>query len=83
MESYPSPKTFLTLRAERVEKLKTKEARKQLAELLELKIENGYIVLEDQQLANKLIKYLCYKLFQDKETDNLIEVNQVVNDHVR
>lgn len=83
MESYPSPKTFLTLRAERVEKLKTKETRKQLAELLELKIENGYIVLEDQQLANKLIKYLCYKLFQDKETDNLIEVNQVVNDHVR
>lgn len=26
MESYPSPKIFLTLRAERVEKLKTKEA---------------------------------------------------------
>ena len=82
MESYPSPKTFLTLKAERVEKLKAEEKRKDLAKLLELKFENGYIVLENQEQTIKLIKYLCYKLFQDKETDNLIEVKQVVNDHV-
>lgn len=37
------------------------------------------IVIADQEQANQLIKYLCYKIFQDKETDKLIVVSSVVN----
>lgn len=82
MNAYTAPKTFLTLRAQRVEKLNSVEGRKEVAERLNLRINDGKIVLEEQEQANQLIKYLCYKIFQDKETDKLIEVNSVVNDNV-
>ena len=82
MGRYTSPKTFLTLRAQRVEKLKSSEGREEVAKLLKLKTDESKIVIDDQEQANQLIKYLCYKIFQDKETDKLIEVSSVVNEDV-
>lgn len=83
MKSYTSPKTFLTLREQRVEKLKSAEGRTEISELLNLQVINKEIAVEGQEQASQLIKYLCYKIFQDKETDNLIEVTSVVNDNVQ
>lgn len=83
MKGYTSPKTFLTLRGQRVEKLKSAEGRNEISELLNLQVMDEEIAVEDQEQASQLIKYLCYKIFQDKETDNLIEVTSVVNDNVR
>ena len=82
MGRYTSPKTFLTLRAQRVEKLKSSEGREEVAKLLKLNTDESKIVIDNQEQANQLIKYLCYKIFQDKETDKLIEVSSVVNEDV-
>lgn len=82
MNAYTSPKTFLTLREERVGKLADNEKRIEVAKLLTLQMEDEQIVISTQEEANKLIKYLCYKIFQDKETDKLIEVNSVVKENV-
>lgn len=82
MSRYTSPKTFLTLKIQRVEKLKSFAGRDEIARLLGLKTDEAKIVIDDQEQTNQLIKYLCYKIFQDKETDNLIEVSSVVNEDV-
>lgn len=82
MSRYTSPKTFLTLRVQRVEKLKSFSGRVEIAELLGLKTDKAKIIIDDQEQANQLIKYLCYKILQDKETDNLIEVSSVINEDV-
>ena len=82
MKGYSSPKTFLTLREQRVEKLNSIEGRGEIAEILKLQISETGIIISEQKQANQLIKYLCYKIFQDKETDNLIEVNSIINDNV-
>lgn len=83
MKRYTSPKTFLTLRQQRVDKLTTKEGRQVIAKLLQLNItDDSEIIVDTQEQANQLIKYLCYKIFQDKETDNLIEVASVLNDNI-
>ena len=82
MSRYTSPKTFLTLKIQRVEKLKSSAGRDEIAKLLGLKTDETKIVIDDQEQTNQLIKYLCYKIFQDKETDKLIEVSSVVNEDV-
>ena len=83
MKSYTSPKTFLTLKQQRLDKLNTLEGRSEIANRLQLSTkDSAEIIIDTQEKANQLIKYLCYKIFQDKETDNLIEVNSVLNDNV-
>ena len=83
MESYTSPKTFLSLKPLRMDKLQTPAGRVEIAKRLRINITESYdLIIDNQVQANQLIKYLCYKIFQDKETDNLIEVNSVVNDNV-
>lgn len=82
MSRYTSPKTFLTLRVQRVEKLRSSAGREEIAKLLGFKTDETKIVIDDQEQTNQLIKYLCYKIFQDKETDKLIEVSSVVNEDV-
>lgn len=83
LAAYTSPKTFLTIKSQRVDKLKNESGRKEVAERLKIETsDNGMIKLKSQDEANRLIKYLCNKIFQDKETDNLIEVNSVVNENV-
>lgn len=82
MNAYTAPKTFPTLRPQRVEKLNSVDGRREIAERLKFRIDAGKLILEDQEQANQLIKYLCYKIFQDKEMDQLIEVTSVVNDNL-
>lgn len=80
MNSYTSPRTFLTLKQERIEKLSNPIWQSEFSEKLKFEMVEDRIKIETQGQANQLIKYLCYKIFQDKETDNLIEVNSVIND---
>lgn len=46
MASYSSPKTFLTLRQQRVDKLKTSKGRAEIAKLLELDVKGNKIIYE-------------------------------------
>jgi len=80
MKHYTSPRTFLTLKQQRVDKLTTQEGREEIAKRLQLNTtDDSELVIDTQEQANQLIKYLCYKIFQDKETDNLIEVASILN----
>ena len=72
----------MLFRSQRVEKLKSSAGRVEIAELLGLKTDETKIIIDDQEQANQLIKYLCYRILQDKETDNLIEVSSVINEDV-
>ena len=76
---YKSHRTFITMKKERVEKIKTPEGRRDIAEKLHIQIDdNGKFVFTDEKQAWLLIKYLCYKIIKDDETKDLLEVGTVV-----
>jgi hypothetical protein len=84
MKSYTSTRTFLSLNKDRMERLSIPSNRIDIAQLLNLGIDSaGTIQIDTREQAHQLIKYLCYKIFQDKESDRIIEVNSVVNDNVK
>lgn len=84
MKSYKSARTFLSLNQNRMNRLTNTDSRKAIAQLLKLNVDsNGAIQIDTDEQASQMIKYLCYKIFQDKETDHIIEVSSVVNDDVK
>lgn len=80
LASYSSPRTFLTLKDKRLNKLNSKDGIKEISEILELKLKDDKIILDNLDDSNRLIKYLCFKIFQNKEDDHLVEVTSVVNE---
>ncbi len=84
MNSYKSARTFLSLNETRLNNLAIADKRREIAKLLKLSINSSNAIqLDTDDQASHMIKYLCYKIFQDKETDNIIEVTSVVNDNVK
>ena len=46
--------------------------------LKEIKMSNdGRFVFENEEEVSLLIRYLCFKVFKDAETDDLLEANNV------
>lgn len=79
MQSYKSEKIFLTINDTRINKLKTIEGRKEIAKIISSYLDEEHrIVLNDDENVKNLIKYLCYKIIEEKETDDILEVNNVV-----
>ncbi len=77
-KQYSSSRTFITLKEERLERLKTSEQRQKVAERLNLSLdETDNIVVENAEQASLLIRYLCYKVFVDGETNDLLEASTV------
>ena len=75
---YSSSRTFITLKEERLERLKTPEQRQEGANLLKLPLDESVnIKIENAEQASLLIRYLCYKLFVDGETNDLLEASAV------
>lgn len=78
IKSYKSPRTFITISEERIERIKDKRKRKNVAKMLELDLSpDGKFVFKNEEEAYKLVKYLCFKLFKDGETEELLEANNV------
>lgn len=78
-KQYKSHRTFITVKQERIEKIKTKEGREYVSSKLNIPLdENGKFVFQNEKQARNLIKYLCYKIIQDEETKDLLEVGTVV-----
>lgn len=76
--SYKSPRTFLTLKDERIERIADKQNRKTVSKMLNIKLDNNsQFIIESEEEAAKLIKYLCYKIFQDHESRNVLEASVV------
>lgn len=78
VKSYRSPRTFITLEQERIDKLKDVDTRIKVARELEIPInEEGKLEILSEKEATILIKYLCFKVFLEAETNNLLEAASV------
>lgn len=76
--AYKSPRTFITLKRERVERIKNKTKRKKVANMLKIDIsDEGKFLFKSDEEVSLLIRYLCFKVFKDDETKELLEANNV------
>ena len=75
---YKSSRTFITLKPERINRVKNKRSRKAVADMLHLPLDaNGNFAITTAEEASILIRYLCFKIFQDNETKDVLEANTV------
>lgn len=75
---YKSSRTFITLKPERINLIKNKRSRKSVADMLHLPLDtNGNFAITTAEEASLLIRYLCFKIFQDNETKDVLEANTV------
>lgn len=75
---YKSSRTFITLKPERINRIKNKRSRKTIADMLHLPLDaNGDFAITTAEDASLLIRYLCFKIFQDNETKDVLEANTV------
>lgn len=75
---YKSPRTFITLKQERIDRLVDEDSRVKVAKLLKIPVdENGKLNISTEKEANLFIKYLCFKIFQEAETNDLLEATSV------
>lgn len=76
--AYKSPRTFITLKSERVERIKNKTKRKKIAGMLKIEVnDDGKFMFKNDEEVSLLIRYLCFKVFKDDETKELLEANNV------
>ena len=75
---YKSSRTFITLKPERINRIKNKRSRKAVADMLHLPLDsNGNFAITTEDETSLLIRYLCFKIFQDNETKDVLEANAV------
>lgn len=78
-KAYKSPRTFITLKNERVERIKSQPEREKIADMLNIGIDaEGRFDLQDDEKVSLFIRYLCFKIFKDEETKDLLEANNVI-----
>ena len=76
--AYKSPRTFITLKSERIDRIKNRTKRKDVANMLKIEInDKGKFVFKNEEEVSLLLRYLCFKLFKDAETKDLLEANNV------
>jgi len=75
---YKSSRTFITLKEERISRIKDKHNRKKVSEMLKLPLDdNGDLNITTADEASLLLRYLCFKIFQDNETMDVLEASTV------
>lgn len=75
---YSSNRTFITLKQERLERVKDKRKRKSVAAMLGISLDDsGDFIIDTKEKAAYLIKYLCFKIFKDGETNNVLEASTI------
>ena len=75
---YKSSRTFITLKDDRIDRIKDGRKRKKVATMLNLSLDaNGNFQINTPEEASLLIRYLCYKVFQDSETDDVLEASTI------
>lgn len=61
-----------------MQKNKNKTERKEVADMLRIKINAaGKVVFKNEEEVSRLLRYLCFKVFKDDETKELFEANNV------
>lgn len=75
---YTSNRTFITLKQERIDRVADNQKRKEVASMLKIDLdEDGDFVIDSKEKAAFLIKYLCYKIFKDGETNDILEASTI------
>lgn len=75
---YRSARTFISLNKERVNRIKDPHNRAQIATMLGLTLDgSGSFVVTTAEQASLLLRYLCFKIFQDNETKAVLEASAV------
>ena len=75
---YTSTRTFITLKQERIDRVTDKRKRKAVASMLKIDLdESGDFIIDSKEKAAYLIKYLCYKIFKDAETNDVLEASTI------
>lgn len=75
---YTSNRTFITLKQERIDRITDKRKRKAVASMLKIDLdESGDFIIDSKEKASYLIKYLCYKIFKDGETNDILEASTI------
>ena len=75
---YTSIRTFITLKEERIERISKPENRQEIASMLEIELdESGRLVIDSKEKAAKIIKYFCFKIFRDGETNDVLEATSI------
>lgn len=75
-KSYTSSRTFLTLDENKIAQLKDATTRKAISESFKIQLsEDGKILTNSAENVTLLIKFLCYKLIEEKRTDKILEIN--------
>lgn len=75
---YPSNRTFLTLKQERIDRVADKRTRKDVAAMLNIELDDsGEFIINSKEKASYLIKYLCFKIFKDGETNDVLEASTI------
>ena len=75
---YTSNRTFITLKQERIDRVTDKRKRKTVAAMLKIDLdESGDFIVDTKEKAAYLIKYLCYKIFKDAETNDILEASTI------
>ncbi len=75
-KEYKSAKTFVTLKQERIDKIQDNAKRHEVATMLNIELDdNNKFIIDTPEKASLFIRYICYKIFKDSETDDIIEVS--------
>ena len=75
---YTSNRTFITLKQERIDRVIDKRKRKAVATMLKIELDaSGDFIIDSKEKASVLIKYLCYKIFKDGETNDILEASAI------
>ena len=68
----------ITLKQERIDRVTDKRKRKAVASMLKIDLdESGDFIIDSKEKASYLIKYLCYKIFKDGETKDILEASTI------
>ncbi|MCL1815090.1 MAG: DUF4868 domain-containing protein [Treponema sp.] len=71
-------RTFISLDDERIKRVMDPEYRKFISQTYGIPLtNNGLFNLTSHQESTALVKYLCYKAFQDAETNDVLEADNV------
>lgn len=75
-KSYKSSRTFLTLAESRLAELNDEQGRADISRKLRLKLDgSGKIIVDNEEEASLLIRYLCYKIIEENRTNKILEVS--------
>lgn len=75
-KEYKSAKTFVTLKQERIDKIQDETKRHEVSTMLNIELdENNQFIIDTPEKTSLFIRYICYKIFKDSETDDIIEVS--------